>query len=529
MSINPGLERITSLLSFFPALAIPVVHIAGTNGKGSVSAILDSTLTVSGLATGRFNSPHLVSIEDSIRLRGRPVSRARYDKVRADVERVDKEHNTGASLFELLTVTALRIFETETDESAGGKGKLDVIIVECGMGGELDATNVFPSELVLACVLTSVDIDHQAFLGNTPAEIAKGKARIVKQGGLLVGGKQMHPEVLEVVSQVAGERGADLFWTEESFIGAAEEEVGSTSTKHPFSMHPFQPPPPQPTLTPLPNYPIKSRPSPAATQTSYNLLKSHINAHMSSLTPLLSSATTPPTSVLPLLISLSALSAHTTSFVSAPHPVILTELPLPGAHQRDNLAVALTVLHLLRTHPVPLGVLPRLAEVLKDDSVLQRGVRSVEWEGRCSWVAVGEGKHVLVDGAHNASSAGLLSEYIDSLPLPAGTPRTFILSLSHSPPKTPLDTLAPLLRKGDRVACVEFGTPIEGMPWVKPVPRGNLSEVARELVGSESEVWAGETGLEGALEWAGKEEGLTVVCGSLYLVADLFRLTKKRD
>lgn len=357
MSINPGLSRVTSLLSHFPPLSIPVVHIAGTNGKGSVSAILDSVLTHAGFQTGRFNSPHLVSVEDSIRLRGGvPVSPEVYAATRAEVERVDAKHACGASLFELLTVTALIIFEGAGE--TGGK-KLDVLLIECGMGGELDATNVFPDELILTCVLSSVDVDHQAFLGDTPGAIARTKAGIVKRGGLIAVGRQNHPEVRDVVEALAQERAAEVIWAGEAHVGS------STKCEESFSLSPFRAPPPQCVRVSLPQV------------------------------------------------------------LSASQRYLDLRLPLPGAHQRDNLSLAISVLDMLRTHRIPRGLLsPGRADQITD-TCLQEGVARVRWEGRCSWVALPPPMatptmtHVLVDGAHNAASAALLRSYIDSLGLPA--------------------------------------------------------------------------------------------------------------
>lgn len=438
MSIQPGTQRIVALLSHFPPLATPVVHIAGTNGKGSVSAILDAVLTAAGLQTARFNSPHLVSVEDAIRLGGQPIPRALYDEVRAEVERVDGEHACGASLFELLTATALVVFE---------RARADVVLVECGMGGVDDATNVFAADQVLASVLTAVDVDHQAFLGDSVEAIARAKAGIVKPGSVLVVGPQTHSTVRQVAEELAHERGADVVWAERSLVASSSSSGGGPA-------------------------------------------------------------------------------------------VLRTDLPLPGEHQRDNLALALAVVEVLRSRPAALACLPALGR-LTDDAVVVRGVRDTVWDGRCSWLSVplADGRRscrILADGAHNPSSAGLLASYLAEVPAPPAAqakPRTFVLSLSHSPPKTPADVLGPLLRKGDQVALVAFTTPIEGMPWVRPVPVDELVGPVRALVGDDAPIWTGA--LAAALEWArgddgeGDQDGLVVVAGSLYLVADLYRLLRK--
>lgn len=169
MSIDLSLDRIRALSALLPAYTRPTVHIAGTNGKGSVSALLSSILhaTEPNLDIGRFNSPHLISIRDCIVINGQPVDEATYASARNEVETVDRTHAIGASSFELLTATALLIFENAA---------LDIVILEAGMGGRLDATNVIPTECVMVSALTAVDLDHQAFLGDTLSAIAREKA-----------------------------------------------------------------------------------------------------------------------------------------------------------------------------------------------------------------------------------------------------------------------------------------------------------------------------------------------------------------
>lgn len=513
MSIRPGTQRIVSLLSHFPPLSAHVVHLAGTNGKGSVSALLDSVLTTTGLQTGRFNSPHLVSVEDSIRINGQPIPRPLYDTVRAEVELVNEREGCQASLFELTTATALVVFQRASPQ-------LDVLLIECGMGGVDDATNIFSSEQVLTTVLTAVDLDHQAFLGDTVEEITRAKAGILKPKGLLFVGIQKHQAIRPVVEDLAREREGEVMWAQRSFVGATPTDDPTLA----FS---------QAVLTPLPIL-SDSPPSRDELDTAEALLNAQLMDLMTATQPLLSeSSTETPDSILPAIENIALLSTFIRSLSSSPQPVLLSHLPLPGEHQRDNLSLALMILDVLRRHPLTRAKLPALGQITDYD--IQQGVRSTVWEGRCSWLSIplspGSSKKVLVDGAHNPSSSRLLGSYISTLPA-SSKRRTFILSLSHSPPKTPLEVLAPLLRTGDRVALVEFTTPVEGMPWVRPVPIDELIAPVRQLVGDEAPVWAGK--LADALEWAcldgeGVEEGIVVVAGSLYLVADVYRLLRSRD
>ena len=209
MSIALGLGRIQRLLECLssPHLQVPIVHIAGTNGKGSVSAYLDSILRRSGVRTARFNSPHLLTVNDSILINGTPVSAETYNARRRKVEAADAEHGVGASPFELLTATAFECF-------ADHQPKVDVALIEVGMGGAEDATNVVPDPLL--AIITSVDFDHQEFLGNSIEAIAGAKCGIFKRGCPCLIGPQRHASVLSVATRRSRELGAPSFYQESS-------------------------------------------------------------------------------------------------------------------------------------------------------------------------------------------------------------------------------------------------------------------------------------------------------------------------
>jgi len=194
--IHLGLERITALLRSLgdPQLATPVVHVAGTNGKGSVCAYLESIFRESGLQVGRFTSPHLVEVRDCITIKGRTISRAAYEESRRLVETADAKDKIQASSFELLTATAFLAFKREHPP-------LDLAVVEVGMGGRTDATNVCPKPL--ATVITPIDMDHQAFLGNTPAEIASVKGGIIKRGVPCIVSPQAYGEAMAALETIA--------------------------------------------------------------------------------------------------------------------------------------------------------------------------------------------------------------------------------------------------------------------------------------------------------------------------------------
>jgi len=163
-----------------PEGKFPAVLIAGTNGKGSTAATLASILTASGLHTGLYTSPHLLRINERIQVDGQSISDERFallhDLADRTAERLVEEGELPwhPSFFEMLTAMAFEHFST---------GKVDIAVLEVGMGGRLDATNVVEPRL---SVITDISLDHEKFLGNTIAQIAREKAGIIHPGGLLV-------------------------------------------------------------------------------------------------------------------------------------------------------------------------------------------------------------------------------------------------------------------------------------------------------------------------------------------------------
>ncbi len=173
-----GLDRISALLEALgnPHRACRWIHVAGTNGKGSTSAMIEAGLRAGGVRTGLYISPHLVEPTERIQIAGHPVSQ---DQFAAAFERVHETAETmltsGAldmhpTYFETVTAMAFVVFAAET---------VNIVVLEVGLGGRLDATNVVSPEL---CVITPIDFDHQVFLGNTIEQIAAEKAGILKQG-----------------------------------------------------------------------------------------------------------------------------------------------------------------------------------------------------------------------------------------------------------------------------------------------------------------------------------------------------------
>ena len=204
--IEPSLDRIAALVDALgdPQRAYPVVHIAGTNGKTSVARMVDALLTEAGLRVGRYTSPHLQRVTERISLDGEPISPARYvevyQEIRPYIELVDARRAEGQpvlSKFEVLTAMAFAAF---------ADAPVDAAVVETGLGGRWDATNVADGTV---SVITPVGVDHQEYLGSDLAGIAAEKAGIIKPGSITVLAAQ-EPEVAAVLLARCAEVGATV-------------------------------------------------------------------------------------------------------------------------------------------------------------------------------------------------------------------------------------------------------------------------------------------------------------------------------
>ena len=192
-SVDPSLDRIIALTSLLgdPQRAYPVVHITGTNGKTSTARMAETLLRVRGLRTGLFTSPHLISIRERISIDGEPLSEERFIEVYREIEPylrlVDAEQPVKLSFFEVLTGMAFAAF---------ADAPVDVAVIEVGMGGTWDNTNVADG---VVAVVTPISIDHAQYLGNTVAAIAADKAGIIKPGAVAVLGQQPVDAAAELI------------------------------------------------------------------------------------------------------------------------------------------------------------------------------------------------------------------------------------------------------------------------------------------------------------------------------------------
>ncbi|HJA86972.1 MAG TPA: bifunctional folylpolyglutamate synthase/dihydrofolate synthase [Candidatus Bacteroides avicola] len=197
-----GLENTRALDAHFrhPHEHFRSLHIAGTNGKGSCSHTLAAILQSAGYRVGLYTSPHLVDFRERIRVNGQPISEDYVIRF-VEEERAFFEP-LFPSFFELTTAMAFKYFADE---------KVDVAVVEVGLGGRLDCTNIIHPDL---CIITNISLDHTQFLGHTLAQIAGEKAGIIKPGIPVVIGETT-PETRPVFYQKAQEEGAPIHWAEE--------------------------------------------------------------------------------------------------------------------------------------------------------------------------------------------------------------------------------------------------------------------------------------------------------------------------
>lgn len=218
-----GLENTRTLDEHFahPHRSFRTIHVAGTNGKGSCSHTLAAILQEAGYRVGLYTSPHLVDFRERIRINGKPISEEYV------IRFVEEERSffepLHPSFFELTTAMAFRYFADE---------KVDVAVIEVGLGGRLDCTNIICPDL---CIITNISLDHTQFLGSTLAQIAGEKAGIIKSGIPVVIGETT-PETKPVFQQKAQEACAPIYFAEENdredYPGVEFELKGLYQTKN---------------------------------------------------------------------------------------------------------------------------------------------------------------------------------------------------------------------------------------------------------------------------------------------------------
>jgi dihydrofolate synthase/folylpolyglutamate synthase len=249
LSADFKLDRMRRLMSLLgdPQLGLKAIHIAGTKGKGSTAAMVAAVLTAAGYRTGLYTSPHLVRIEERLVIDGQICPSDRFLELAAEVQPAvelldgesESQGTTGPTFFEVTTAMAFLHF---------AQASVDAAVLEVGLGGRLDSTNVCNPEV---CIITSISFDHVRQLGNTLAAIAAEKAGIIKPGVPVISGV-INPEPRDVIADRASELSAPLFQRTRDYgfrvqeAGDGEQQTGRSSRIKGMAFDYWEAPPPDP-------------------------------------------------------------------------------------------------------------------------------------------------------------------------------------------------------------------------------------------------------------------------------------------
>lgn len=221
----PGLDRIRILLERLgnPQKPLNVIHTAGTNGKGTVCALIASVLQSAGYKTGLYSSPYIVDFRERIRINGEMISEAELDEITAEVKNeIEKmrSENLIITEFEAVTAAAFLYYNRQ---------KCDFVVLETGLGGRFDATNVVENPLV--SVITSISLDHVKILGNTTAEIAYEKCGIIKENCPTVTFSSQDRDALKVIRNQCEMKNSRLYEADTDSIKVLDESIFGSSVK----------------------------------------------------------------------------------------------------------------------------------------------------------------------------------------------------------------------------------------------------------------------------------------------------------
>ena len=480
--VHLGLERIQQLLANLgnPHHQVPVIHVAGTNGKGSVCAYLSAVLTHAGYRVGRYTSPHLVDWTERICLNEQPISVDTLQQLLLQVQDSIRPGEESPTQFEVFTAAAWLYF---------AQSRVDVAVVEVGLGGRLDATNVCDRPLVTA--ITSISWEHWQQLGPTLADIAREKAGILKPGCPAVIGP-LPPVAEAVVRSRLAELGCPAVWVEPAV------ELRTAKAQQPKAKRSVR--------TRRSEFPLA--------HSEHSKIQNH-----ASRTPVRSTGETPARGWLlksgdPFGFAVPYGGKPSFRAVSPPTALapkskiqngmrwgfyggVEFELPLLGQVQLSNSAVAIAGLQ----------VLQRLGWKIATGAIAA-GMGKTRWPGRLEW-RFWQGRPLLIDGAHNPAAAYALRLFVDTLD--AGSV-TWVMGMLST--KDHADIFEALLRPGDQLYLV----PVPDHSSADPA---ELAILARGVCPELGSCCTCNSLLE-ALEMAVANHTV-VLCGSLYLVGHFLR------
>ena len=467
-----GLERIRELLDRLgrPQDRLRFVHVAGTNGKGSTCAFTASILAEAGFKTGLFTSPYVETFHERIRVNGRNISdedlTAATLRVRECAEAMEAEGGEHPTEFELMTAVALVHF---------AHVGCDIVVLEVGLGGRLDSTNVIAAPEVAAIV--SIALDHTNLLGNTLAEIAHEKAGIVKEGSTVVSWPQ-EPSAMEVVEDAARRAGGKLVVPDFSQLSVGKVTRGAALlTRGTALEHEGHTP-----CSDSPRFAAELRAEHAVPAQKLQA-SSSIDAHRT------------PMSQVESAVPMRQFSYRGREYATR----------LLGSYQPSNAAMAIEIAGALRERGWEIP-----------DEAIARGIAETRWPARFEVLDQLAGMPtVVIDGGHNPQGAGVL---VDSLwdVFPDKRPVFLVGILADKDYRSMLRAVAPL---ASAFVCV---TP----PNPRALDAADLARAIRET--------CGELGARATIEVAGDfddaasaarkiagSEGLICAFGSLYSIADV--------
>jgi dihydrofolate synthase/folylpolyglutamate synthase len=431
------------------------VLIAGTNGKGSTAATLASILRASGLRTGLYTSPHLVRINERIRISGDEISDHNFtllhDVVDRTAERLVEEGDLPwhPSFFEMLTAIAFEYF---------AQNKVEIAVLEVGMGGRLDATNVIEPRV---SVITDIALDHQKFLGNTVAEIAREKAGIIRPGGVVVTLPQL-PQANDVIGNTILELGAQ-----------AVSAVPYVPPVSPASIEYLTRTTSEPAAEPRKNA-VHCVSCGSDTQTDQAPAKPKKDREAV------------PVSRYPLQVM---------------GKQVLVETPLVGRHQLRNIALAIATAEVLSHQGF--AITPE---------TIERGIRDTRWPGRFQvWPAESGAPEYVFDVAHNPAGAWALRSTLSACYEDRAL--TFVFGAMRD--KAIGEIAEILFPLAERVIATRAGNPRSATP-------DEIREAAtRTSTGIEDAVDV-PSALTRSRALAGPQ-GVVVITGSIYIVGEAMR------
>lgn len=407
-----------------PQESFPVIHIAGTKGKGSVAMMLTYILREAGLVVGTYTSPHLTDVRERIMLDGQPIGRGNFLdlflKILPQLEE-RKMEKTYRSVFEILTAISLLYFKRE---------KVDIGIIEVGLGGRLDATNVFEKS---TAVITNISLDHTKILGNTLEDIADEKSEIIKPDSIVVSSPQREG-VLKVIREKALARNCRFLYTGNYECAIREKnEKGSV-------------------------FDVKTDGN------KYREIK----------------------------------------------------LLLPGRYQIENALTAIGVVEELKNSKMQICEYANI-QTFKDlkigrlEEAVYRGLASVRWRGRLE--VLRRSPYLVVDGAHNAYSAGVLAEEVTSI----FEYERLVLIFGVNRDKDIRGMLNAILPISDEVIFTRVDFPRSADPLtLVDMARGHSCAASRDI----KEALAIAYGMA-------TQRDLILITGSLYLVGEAIRVRSR--